>query len=417
MKKKHVVALLGIGMALCMTGCATIGKPASENKARADVEEIFGYELTLTDSIVTQSQHKKLKKNYYYEFEDANGMRFTYASTLEPEGLDGATFFYQYCNEINYQKRIVPFYSERMKENCDKYGKEFLMPEYRDEDISFHQDIFGNPAEYGGATILVSHVEELEDVAAILTTILNECQIHELKNSKVMQSAGNMEVAIAVRKDETRNTRFSVFKLLNEGEVVEQDSIYEKLYKEYVEGVKKGHIPNDLEEGALSRICPEVLHGIYQDKEYPLWAAELIDDSDSDNPKYEFEMLYREPSEREKYEYHGGYYAEDLQIQNFIAVLGGSCFFNEAEVAGDGAGFTAYLGEDIYFFGFTSDKSQVMIRKNDEEYFFDLSMQNPAMDEYSFVISREDVEKLFGITIEIQKETSNFLVNRISNAY
>lgn len=412
MKKKCRVVLLGICTSLCLTGCVTIGKPASEEKAKADVEEIFGYELILVDSMVTQSQHKKFKKNYYYEFEDANGMRFTYASTIEPEGLDGATFFYQYCNEINYQKRVVPFYSQRMKEICDEYGKEFLMPEYRDEDISFHQDVFGNQVEYGGATILVSHVEELKDVAAILETVLNECQIHELKSTKVMQSIGNMEIAIAAPKDETHNTRFSVFQLLHEGEAVNQDSIYKKLYKEYIESVKKGHILDDLEEGALSSVCPEVLHGVYQDKDYQLWAAELIDDSDTDHPKYEFEMMYREPSEREKYEYHGGYYAEDLQIQNFIAVLGGSCFFNEAEVGGDNAGFSAYLGDDVYFFGFTNDKRQVLIRKNDEEYFFDLSMYNPAMDEYSFKISREDLEKLFGITIEIQKETSNFFVNR-----
>lgn len=34
--------------------------------------------------------------------------------------------------------------------------------------------------------------------------------------------------------------------------------------------------------------------------------------------------------ELSKYSKHlGGYYAEDLQIQNFIAVLGGSCFFKE----------------------------------------------------------------------------------------
>lgn len=410
MKKKCILVLLGIFIALCMTGCVTIGKPASERKAKADVEAIFGYELTLTDSMATKSQYKKFKKNYYYEFEDANGMRFTYASTIEPEGLDGATFFYQYCNEINYQKRVVPFYSQRMKEICDEYGKEFLMPEFRDEDISYHQDVFGNYVEYSGATILVSHVEELEDVSAILETILNECQIHELKNAKVMQSIGNMEIAIAVPKDETYNIRFSVFKLLNEGETVDQDSIYEKLYKEYIESVKKGQIPDDLEEGTLSSVCPEVLHGIYQDKEYPLWSAKLIDDSDSDNPKYEFKMLYREPAEREEYEYHGGYYAEDLQIQNFIAVLGGSCFFREAERGGDGAGFSAYLGDDVYFFGFINGKSQVLIRKNDEEYIFDLTMYNPAMDEYSFMISREDVEEIFGITIEIQNETSNFFV-------
>ncbi|MBQ0027954.1 MAG: hypothetical protein KBS96_05060 [Lachnospiraceae bacterium] len=399
-------------MSFCMTGCITVGKSASEKKAKEDVEEIFGYELKLTDSMVEQSQHKKYKKNYYYEFEDANGMQFTYASTIEPEGLDGATFFYQYCNEINYRKRVVPFYSQRMKEICDEYEKEFLMPEYRDEDAGFHQDVFGNRTEYGGATILVHNVEELRDVAAILDTILNECQIHRLKSSKVMQSVGNMEIAIAVHKDETHNTRFSVFQLLYEGETLDKDSIYGKLFKEYIESVKKGHIPNDLDDGTLSRVCPEILHGIYQDKDYPLWTAGLIDDSDSDNPKYEFEMLYREPSEREKYEYHGGYYAEDLQIQNFIAVLGGSCSFCEAQVDGDSAGFTAYLGDDSYFFGFINDKSQVLIRKNDEEYFFDLSMKNPAMDEYLYKISREDVEKIFGVTIEIQKETSNFYVKK-----
>lgn len=411
MIKKCGVLLLFICISLCMTGCVTIGKPASEKEARADVEEIFGYELTLTDSIVMQSQEKKNKKDYYYEFEDANGMQFTYASTVEPEGLDGATFFYQYCNEINYRKRVIPFYSQRMKEICDEYGKEFLMPEYRDEDSNFHQDVFGNQTEFGGATILVSQVEDLKDVAVILETILNECQVHEIKNTRVMQSIGNMEIAIAVPKDETYNTRFSAFQLLNEGETVDQNSIYKKLYKEYVENVKKGHIPDDLEEGVLSSVCPEVLFGIYQDKDYPLWTASLIDDSDLDNPKYEFKMLYREPSEREEYEYHGGYYAQDLQIQNFIAVLGGSCIFSEAKGADD-AGFSAYLGEDVYFFGFTKDKSQVMIRKNDEEYFFDLTMYNPAMDEYSFTISREDVEKIFGITIEIQKESSNFIVTK-----
>lgn len=114
---------------ICLTGCVTVGNPASEKKAKADMKEIFGYELELTDSMATQSQYKKHKKNYYYEFEDANGMQLTYASTLEPEGLDGATFFYQYCDEINYQKRVVPFYSQRMKEICDEYGKEFLMPD------------------------------------------------------------------------------------------------------------------------------------------------------------------------------------------------------------------------------------------------------------------------------------------------
>ena len=410
MKKKCRVVLLGICSSICMTGCATIGKPASEQKAKADVKEIFGYELTLIDSMSEQSPHKKFKKNYYYEFEDANGMQFTYASTIEPEGLDGATFFYQYCNEINYQKRVIPFYSQRIKEVCDEYGKDLLMPVYSDKDISFHQDVFGNQAEFEGATILVSHVEDLKDVAAILETILNECQIHELKSTRVMQSVGNMEIAIAVPKDEKHNIRFSVFKLLKEGETTNQDNIYKKLYKDYIESVKKGQIPDDLDEGALSSVCPEILHGIYQDKDYQLWTAKLVDDSNPDAPKYEFEMLYREPSEREKYEYHGGYYAEDLQIQNFIAVLGGSCFFKEAEKGGDNAGFLAYLGDDVYFFGFTKDKSQVLIRKNDEEYFFDLVMKNPAMDEYLFAISREDVEKLFGITIEIQKETSNFLV-------
>ena len=327
MKKKCRVVLWGICSSICMTGCATIGRPASEQKAKADVKEIFGYELTLIDSMSEQSPHKKFKKNYYYEFEDANGMQFTYASTIEPEGLDGATFFYQYCNEINYQKRVIPFYSQRIKEVCDEYGKDLLMPVYSDKDISFHQDVFGNQAEFEGATILVSHVEDLKDVAAILETILNECQIHELKSTRVRQSVGNMEIAIAVPKDEKHNIRFSVFKLLKEGETTNQDNIYKKLYKDYIESVKKGQIPDDLDEGALSSVCPEILHGIYQDKDYQLWTAKLVDDSNPDTPKYEFEMLYREPSEREKYEYHGGYYAEDLQIQNYIAVLGGSCFF------------------------------------------------------------------------------------------
>lgn len=227
-----------------------------------------------------------------------------------------------------------------------------------------------------------------------------------------MQSIGNMEIAIAVPKDENYNIRVSTFSLLTEGKTVNQDNIYNQLYKDYIESVKKGHIPNDLDEGVLSSVCPEFIHGIYQDKEYQLWSAKLIDDSDSDHPKYEFKMLYREPSEREEYEYHGGYYAEDLQIQNFIAVLGGSCFFHEAERNGDGAGFLGYLGDDVYFFGFVKDKSQVMIRKNDEEYFFDLTMYNPAMDEYSFEISREDIENIFGVTIDIQKETSNFFVKR-----
>lgn len=412
MNKKCRVILLCICMSFCMTGCITIGEPASEKKAKADLEEVFGYELKLTDSLVMQSQYKKHKKDYYYEFEDANGMQFTYASTIEPEGLDGATFFYQYCNEINYQRRVVPFYAQRMKEICEEYGREIGIPWDGDEDAKLHQDVFGNQVEFEGATILVTHVEELSDVAAILETILNECQIHERKNAKVMQSSGNMEVAIAVPKKEKWNIRFSVFSLLPEGETADRESIYDQLYKDYIESVKKGHIPNDLSEEELSSVCPEVLHGIYQDREYSLWGAKLIDDSDSDNPKYEFKMMYREPTERKNYEYHGGYYAEDLQIQNFIAVLGGSCFFQEAKRNGDGAGFSAYLGDDVYFFGFTKGKSQVMIRKNEEEYFFDLTMYNPAMDEYSFQISREEVENLFGVTIDIQKETSNFILKK-----
>lgn len=407
--KKWMICVSLFCMMLGLTGCITVGSAASEKKAVKAVTQVLGYEPTLTDVKTEKSEYTRFKKNKYYEFEDKQGMRFSYASTVEPEGLDGATFFYRYRDQIHYEEMLVPFYGEVMQKLCDEHGKELELEAYGNGQSQV--DAFGNLRQFMGAAIIIDGYADLEDTAQLVYEMLVQCR-REVPRSGLMASA-SPEIYVNVR-DDRWGIKVAKFPLLLMDEAVSQSEVYDKLSRGYVEMVKTGHIKDDLPENLLENLPPEVLRGIYNSREYDQWVAVLASSSGED-AVYSYKLYYREPTEREDYQFIDVYNNQDFSIEAFIAQLGGTMFFHEAEKGGDGAGFSGYLGEDSYFVGFTGADHQVLIRKNEEEYIFDTQMNNPAMNEYDMILTKEQMEDIFGIQISYDYAASRFTVSRDRN--
>lgn len=396
-------------IAIFLTGC-TIGSPTGKKEAIRRVTDALGYEPEFTNSFSEKSSYNRFKKNYYYEFEDLEGMRFTYSSVIVPEGLDGATFYYYYQDKLNYKRRILPFYSSEIESLCKEYGFGYEKMLGCSPDSPLQYDIFGNEVQYSGSSILINAFTDLDKAADLVVQIQDLCRIRTLKSPVVDADYCNTEISVRVTAGE-KNYTISTFKLLNASDYAEHDKIYDKLYKDYVEVSKKYEAIKDIPAEVLNGTNPEILHGVFNGETYPEWNIVLSDDADPDNPQYSFKMKYKEPSERTNYAYNEGYYTKDLTIQNFIAQLGGTCTFHEQGSGDYGAGFDGYLGDDVYEFGFYHGMNTVFINKNGKEYLFKTEVNNPANNTYSFILSKEEIEEIFGINIEYNNAESIFVVN------
>lgn len=395
---------------MSLAGC-TFGHSTSNDEALLKLAEVMGYEPVLVNESTENSRYKRFRKDKYYEFEDKYGMKFTYMSRLDWEGIDGLRLFYHYRDEVNYNYRIIPFYATRMQELCDHYGYEFRKRAYADENTSPDYDYFGNEEQFEGAMVMIGGYDDLTNVAELMTTILNECRAYAPDKGVISSMKPLMTIRVAINNSAGKDIPVSDFKILRGDELADEGLIYTTLYKDYVEGVKKGTIDDDTPDGTLENTCPEYLWGNFNGRHYDLWSAKLISDADPENPEYRFDMYLREPEEREEYIYHEGYYTMNMGIQNFIAQLGGTCYFHEAESGGDGAGYECYLGDSNIFAGLNDDKSQVIIRRDNKEYRFDAVINNPANGEVKITLSKEDMEEIFDIIITYDKLNTEFIVN------
>lgn len=406
---KFIVAIIPLFL---FSGCGFLfGMPVSSEKAIAQLTDALGYEPTFIEEKKVRSEEKSLHNDYYYEFEDEYGMRFAYVSKIAGVGLDGADFYYRYENFINYDYRLLPFYSDTIKALCDKYGFSYWKRSFTDYEYEPDYDIFGNETQFGSSMFCIECFDDLDAASRLVSDILDACRIHSSKEWTALKGMPSKSIVVAIGVGGEKRAKVGEYKLLYDEDVVDTKEIYTELKKNYIELVKKEKIKNDLPDNMLEEVCPDYLQGRYNGQLYDLWHIELVDDTDIDNPEYKFTMYYKEPPDREKYQYYPGYYNKDMTIQNFIAQLGGTCFFSEKEPAGDAAGFNAYLGDDIYFFGFVGDNN-VLIRKNDTEYVFDTQIYNPANNSYQFQLTKEEMEEIFGISITYNKALSVFDVNR-----
>jgi len=409
-KKRNKVIIIAVMLvsSFFMMSCMTVGEGVeSKSQAIRDVEQILGYEPELTNYYVEKSNYKSFKKNYYYEFEDLEGMRFTYSSVLTPDGMDGAVFYYYYNNKVNFNRRILPFYSDTIKSLCDKYGAGYEKMLGYKEDAPIDYDYFGNEIQYAGAAILIEGYDDLDMAADLITEILDNCRIHAIACDLLNTDICNTEITVKSKSENGYNNVAS-FKLLKRSDYADRDEIYKSLFKSYVEKAKGKRIINDLPAEVVENTVPEILHGVYKDKQYDLWTI-VLDEEESDKPNYVYTLYYKEPKDREDYKYYEGYYSMDLTIQNFIAQLGGSCHFEE-EVDSFGPGFRARLGDNDYIFGFYISEGAVIIKKNDDEYVFNTYVYNPANSSYKFYLTKEEMEEIFDITITYHNENSTFLV-------
>lgn len=413
MKKiKRGIAITGMMLAMALlSGCMAFGSPATEKQALKMLTEEFGYEPKLIESFEEKSEYKSSKKNRYFEFEDEQGMCFTFFSTLESQGMDGSTFYYSYENTTNYDLRILPFYGNQIRGICDKQGLGFQQRVYTQENEYIEIDPFGYSVQYMGSGILIDGYEDLEKTAKALEEILNHCKIYASQDGILNTNKPMIQLTILLSRDE-KYSKVTDFCLLQKDESISYEEIFKSLQKDYVEQVKRGALPNEIPQDLLETVCPRILKGRFEGRDFQQWSAVLQDDSDPDNPQYEFTMHYREPREREDYEFRDVYNNQNLAVQNFVALLGGTCFFHEKEIGKDGAGFQGYLGEDVFFFGFSTGKKQLLIRRNEKEYVMDLTLYNPTMDEYTFTVSKEQMEEIFNIQITYQKEESIFEVHK-----
>jgi len=384
-----------------LSGCMTIGGHSNRSEVTGKLKDVFGYEPELIDECTVKSSYKKIKKDYYYEFEDIDGMRFTYSVKLTPQGVDGATFYYSYVDDVNYYKRIMPFYSDTIRDLCDEYGCTYEPTLGYNEEKGLDKDFFGNDIQHGGSAIRVDGFDDLENAAELVTKILDQCRLNVYPSGILTNNRHIAQIMVFASHD-IGGGKIGEYQLLRYGDEVDKEEIYNQLRLNYIEGVKKRQINNDIPESILENTAPQYLKGRFNGRVYDLWSASLQTEESKEQeeslPEYTFEILYREPMEREDYKYYEGYYSMDLRIYNIIAQLGGECTFSESYSNGDGPGFTGSLCGDEYYFGFAQDH-KVLIRKNGEEKIYDTTVKNVANDTYSFILTREEMEDLFNIKI------------------
>lgn len=413
-KRKFYIFIIAAGLSsILLSGCVTIGKAVSRENAIEEVTRVLGYEPKFTNSYVEKNDYKHNKKNYYYEFEDAKGMRFSYSSKLEPQGLDGATFYYTYENKINYKRRILPFYCETIEKLCDKYNSDCEQTIEYIPETTLTYDVFGNEEQFGSSYIMIGGYNDLEAASDLIAEILNECRTCSSESYLFNSDLVNVGLIVRTLTTDGKCTNVTTIGLISDDEDVNRDEIYNKIFKAYIETVKTGKIPNDVSEEVISGTCPEYMHGVYQDKYYDLWTAALVSDENLDAPEYSFKIEYREPKEREDYTYYEGYYSKGFRIYDIIAQLGGECSFHEKIKDRKCAGFEGSLGDDTYQFGFeNSSMDTIYIVRNGKEYLFKTEISNPADNSYSFIIDKETFEEIFGVKITYNFAESTFTVER-----
>lgn len=408
---KRILLVSSFAIACTMlAGCLVVGRAESKRGATAELSKLFGYEPVMLDEHIEKSQYKRFYKDYYYEYKDNNGMLYTYSSVLKPQGLDGATFYYSYHNSINYNRRIIPFYSDTMQKLCDEYGFEYQKQYAYDAQAEAERDVFGNEVQFMGAIFYIDGYEDLKKAAELVGAILDSCRLEVAEEGIIDRSYANTEISV-YRRTAKNGCRVGTFKLLGMDSEYSSDDIYTKIKQNYIEAVKRNDIEDDLPEGLIESYAPGVLHGKYNGRVYDLWTIELTEDSTEDNPNYDFELLYKEPKYREDYKYYEGYYSTDMQIQNIIAQLGGECCFSEKEENISGPGYTGTLGDNHYSFGMI-DKNHILIKKNDEQYIFSGYIVNPVGKQYAFKVSKEEFEKIFGLYVDYNYSESVFEVKK-----
>lgn len=407
---KAVLFVICLMIMSLLTGCGmTFGSPKTKEQVIKELTDGFGYQPLFVEEQVKQSEAGWLHKDFYYEFEDKNGLRFTYASCAMPQGLDGATFFYKYIGKANYKYRLIPFWSEKMEAICSKYGLEYQKNPYGTGEDDIQYDPFGNEIQFGGAMIRLEGYKDLEPAVSLMYELLDTCRNGAPDENIVPLEAADAKLRVAVDSGKY-GQKLKDYSLLSEKEELSKEDIKNTLYKEYIELVKKEKIPNDLPQGLLENTCPEMLTGVFQETTYSQWHAFLIDESNPENPEYIFKLYYREPMAREEYFYVDCYNNRDMGIYNIIAQLGGTCTFREVcEEIGGPAYYGELRGREILF-GFTSGEEQVKISCDGEEYFFDTTLYNVTNHHYMITLSREQMEKLFGIRITYDKLNSYFVI-------
>lgn len=418
---KLILLLLNVVILLTFAGCRfiVIGYPKGQSYVNKTASDVFGYDISSRESKTVTSPLNFLKKDKYYEFEDRHGIAFTYNSILKEQGIDSAVLFLFYENRLDYYYYVLPFYGDRLAEICENNGLAYRREAYGKGE--YEQDVFGNNRQFSGFGIIAKDFNDIDKVANAVVEALDTCRYDKLKpNKKTYIATTNVNLVIGkLKKGSDDLVKFTEFDLLSDDEELPDVSdVKRKLIKDYVEAAKKYEsFENDLPEGIIDSICPEIIYGVYNDKEYSQWPAKLLDDSDPENPVYEFKLKYKESSDGENYVYRDVYNNWDLEVYNFLAQLGASVFYEVGDGKDDIPGYNIYLGDDIYYVSFANnngqkDTSKVIIEKNDKVYEFDTWRYTDADDEYKFNVTDKELEELFDINVIIDKPGSKFYVEK-----
>ena len=400
-----------------LCGCVTIGFPTSKAQAEKNVSNAFGHEMKALEHKVQRSEERKLHKDHFYEFEDKNGMRFTYASKVTGHGFLDATLYYSYVDFCNYDRRIPCFYADKIKAICDEHGLTYdsdALGFKSGPNVGPDYDIFENPNQYGGPGVYIYGVDDIDAAAEVIYNVLDVCRVEKVDTYKFNNEYADSVMTVVVPNEDGKHFipvgKFSF--ITDNEEVPDTQEIRTKIYKEYIEGVKAGNINNDLSDDVLESVNPDIIRGRYNGEFYQQWVGTLVDETDAENPVYSFTLRYREPHDKENYQYVDCYNTRNLSVYNVLAQLGGDVFYH-LKSDGEPEGYNVYLGEDMYYIYFSDkDETVVTIDKNDKSYSFETELFNPVTNERIFKVSKDEMEEIFGISITYDNANSEFLVEK-----
>lgn len=410
---KSIFKILPVMLFIMVTfsGCGLlIGAPMSEKAAINNINDGFGYEVTYLGKDKVKSEYKPLRNDTYYEFEDSHGIKFSFVSEVEPFSIDGATLFYVYGKNSYYQYCVIPFYADKMKAICQNNG--LVFHESYPDMINPRYDLFGNKHQFTGCGVEIAGYSDLDAASDAIYQMLDECRISDVNTKKYSVELAQMHIAVGTIEEKGFRA-VHYFRLCSDNaDIPDKNEIYTTLKKEYIEKIKSGIIANnDLPEGLLENVCPEIIRGRYNDEFYQQWTAHLIDDSEIDNPSYDVTLKYREYDRKEPYTYVDCYNNRDLSIYNILAQLGADVTYSKNE--SDIGVYQAILGDDVYHIYFENDnKSTVVIELNGDVHIYETELDNPANNSRRFDISMDEFSDLFGVNITLDKKASEFIVER-----
>ena len=301
-------------VSLFLSGCIAVGRPSDSDHAGKRLEKSLGYRPELVDTYVVKSPYKRFKKDYYYEFETREGMRFTYSSALTEQGMDGATFFYAYLDTTNYDYRFLPFYSETIEELCNEYGMRYIKNPYGGSNSSVQYDEFGNEKQFAADVVVIDGFGDIERVSELVYEILDKCRADIPQEGILSSKSANVQIVIKrFEEGDEYGENVAKFDLVPHDSEVSKADIYDTLFKNYIECVKNNKFENDVPDSILQNTNPNYLKGRFQGKIYDLWTATLVGEEDYDagkglsidggepieTPEYSFTLYYQEPTYRE----------------------------------------------------------------------------------------------------------------------